>query len=742
MIQTLYVSKTGSNYWNGLTPEPNTDGTDGPLATLDGARQRVRRMREQNMTSGVVTIMVQPGFYGLPNTLCFEPMDRDIIFEADGGEVIIDGSVEVDGFIEATVNGKLCWVADIQHLLAGRRTPRTLFSDGQRRPRSRFPKKGQLEIESVPDHKGDPTLFQGSASRFIVAEGDFDPNWRNIEDIEAVVNHLWVEERMPVTGYEAEKRRVTSSHRSVFTLKNLGWMGDTPCAKYHWENVFEAMTEPGEWYLDAKEEKLYYLPKEGESIAGTKIRLTRHCQLVRFHGDLDKGQKVENVHFEGITFQNTDWMTSEGWGKWWDPQTPAHTWRNRDSYKHFDGSFGDEGLPPTDKFAAVPQAAHNLPGALSFESANNCSVQECSFKGLGFYAIDVRFACSHLRFQGNTFTDIGAGGIKIDGAVIKADHRMRTHRTYVGDNKMIHLGQVFPSSVGVCICHSDNNVVEHNEISHLYYTAISVGWVWLYDENPSYNNTIQYNYLHNVGLERLSDMGGIYTIGVQQGTVIRGNHVHDVKGAHYGGWGIYLDEGSSLIRVEKNIVHHTKSQSLHEHWGRGNIICDNVFALSKRESVVLSSEERANFVQSPAKGVLLMNNVFLTNGNCVFSDKSAFFEAHGHIRSDVNLFWDIDSGQPSDYVNQSPHPIMKSKITRVMSLDQAREEGLELHSRAEDPLFVAPEEGDFSLQDGSPIHKMGIQILDTSICGPREKDMRITRCDPSCRTDSGFTFSD
>lgn len=742
MITTLYVSTDGSDDWNGLAPTPNADRTDGPLATFDAARKRVWKMRDQNMTVGVVTVKVQAGIYHFANPLSFELRDKDIVFEADGGEVIVDGSLTIDGFEEKEVNGKTGWVASITHLLAGRDMPRSLFVDGERRPRSQYPKNGdQLVIEDVPDHKGDSGLFDAAASRFVVKEGDFDPNWRNPEQIEAVVNHLWIEERMPVKTYDPERRLISSTHRSIFSLKNNGWMGDTPCAKFIWENVFEAMTEPGEWYIDLSEELIYYLPKEGETIAETSIVVSLHKQLVRFHGDIDSGRKIEGIHFVGITFQHTDWLPSDGWGKWWDPETEPHTWKTRDSFSHFNrNNLDQEGLAKTSKIATVPQAAHDLPGVISFEAASNCSIRECTFRGLGLYAVDVRGGCSHLRIQGNTFTDIGGGGIKVDGAEPNGNRDFRTHRIYIGDNKMKHLGILFPPATGVLICHSDHNVVEHNEISHLYYTAISVGWVWGYDENPTQDNVIQYNYLHDIGQKRLSDMGAIYTLGNQPGTVIRGNHIHDVSGNHYGGWGIYLDEASSQITVEENLVYRTNSQSFHEHWGRGNVVRNNVFALSGTESVVLAREEHDNYIQYPKKGSLWMRNIFLTQGKGVFKDSMAYFDTD-ILDSDLNLFWDNETKGEPLYVDFDPWPMVPVE-KKTIDLAAAKERGLERNSLVADPEFGDPENGIFTISDGSPAHKLGIKVLDTKRCGPRDIDNRIPQVDQSFRPSGEIMFAD
>ncbi|MEM7626077.1 MAG: right-handed parallel beta-helix repeat-containing protein [Planctomycetota bacterium] len=739
-LHTLYVSPCGNDRWHGHLSEPADDGCDGPLASLQKAVHRVRHAREQGNLAGEAEIRVAAGRYALASPVEFGPEDRGIRVVAEDGAVL-DGSVAVTGWQVEQLNGRPCWVADVGGLLEVVSDPRSLFVNDERRPRSRYPKSDWLVIEDVPHTPAEGFNIADGASRFVVAEGDFDPAWRNATDIEAVVNHLWVEERMPVERYDAARRLVKSSRRSVFALRNLEWMGSTPCARYFWENVFETMSEPGEWYLDRTAGRLYYLPRPGETIETADIRLGVLTQLVRVHGD--PHAKAFGVRLEGLTFTNTDWQPSRGWGKWWDPAKPEHEWKPKDSFNHFNRERRDHfgrGFLEASPFAGTPQAGNDLPGVVSFELAEGCALVGCGFRGLGFYGIDVRAGCRNLRVERCRFEDLGGGGVKIDGADQSGDPALRTSHVYVGDCTITHCGRITPSAVGIAILHASHNIVEYNEIADQFYSGISVGWTWGFEQAVCQQNVVQHNHIHHIGQGRLSDMGGIYTLGCQSGTILRGNHIHHIESGHYGGWGIYLDEGSAYIRVEGNLVHHTGSQAFNEHWGRQNVVTDNVFALCRRELARLCREEQGGQYHIPPPGCLFLRNVLLTDGPAVFMDNTTYFDVDA-LTSDLNVFWNRAGPESPTIWNYAPWPKI-GKPARTIGLDETRSRGWELHSRVVDPKFVDPDAGDFRVADDSPLHALGLTPPDVDRAGPRATP---TAWEPAVRTFSTVqedTFTD
>jgi parallel beta-helix repeat protein len=188
-------------------------------------------------------------------------------------------------------------------------------------------------------------------------------------------------------------------------------------------------------------------------------------------------------------------------------------------------------------------------------------------------------------------------------------------------------------------------------------------------------------------------MGAIYTLGVQPGTVIGHNLIHHVQSFTYGGWGIYPDEGSSNMLIEDNVVYACKSAGFHQHYGRENIVRNNIFAFNRESQLMRSRTE-------PHVSFTFENNiVYFDDGRLLLAN----WKDDG-FRMDRNVYWDTRGLTPR-FSN--------------WSWEEWRARGKDLNSVIADPLFVNAANGDFRLRADSPALKLGFRPIDLSSVGPR-----------------------
>jgi hypothetical protein len=471
------------------------------------------------------------------------------------------------------------------------------------------------------------------------------------------------------------------------------------------ENVFEALSEPGEWYLDRSAGKLYYIPRKGETPETVNTVIPRTYQWLRVTGGL--------LRFRNLTFRYTDWDRVPGLPLWCDPYRPRSQWRRKDSWKHF---IENNGTDPETVYATVPQGAIHLPGSIFFEGARDCSVENCVIEHAGHYAVDIGEGCARLRLTGNVIRDFGAGGIKADGGDHTAPAERRTGNIIITDNHIHNGGRIAGASGGIILVHSFSNLVAHNEIHDLYYTGISCGWVWGYDESVSRNNRIEKNHIYDLGKGVLNDMGGIYLLGIQPGTVVRGNVIHDVEKANYGGSGIYLDEGSSHITVEENLAYNVSSSPFTQHYGNENIIRNNIFAFGSEEQVSLG--RGPSHQGGTAKYAFsLVRNIILARDELIIG--YGILDSSPPLRdlpwfSAGNLFWSLSGKQPVFRQGNRENPAARK------DLQELQQTGQDISSRAADPKFRDPLNGDFTLPGDSPALGLGFIPFNLSDAGPRK----------------------
>jgi hypothetical protein len=652
----FYLSPEGNDAWSGTLAAPNAQRTDGPWVTLAHARDTVRKLRARQAPSEPVEILLRSGRYELPGPLVLGPDDSGTeksptIWTAYPAErPVISGGRRI-GPWKVSANGE--WVAEVPEARSKGWVFRHVAVNGQWRDRPRLPRSGHFRIAGLAgaDPRG---RYDTRANRFEYAAGDIDPKWTSLSDVEVVVLHFWVDTHLKIAQVDPDRRLVTFDR---FSRRKFTDDYKPELARYYVSNVYEALG-PGDFYLTRATARLHYRPKEGESPEKTEVVAPRLSALVQLQGDPGAGKIVEHVVFRNLTFSDT-------------------------AYE------------PGPQDAVDGQAASTVPGAIMATGARSCSIEGCLLRNLGGYGIELSDGCQGLRIVHNELTGIGAGGIKMTGGTARSPEARRTRDNVVTDNHMHDLGRSFHSGVGILIMHAAGNTLAYNHIHDLYYTGISVGWVWGYGPSVSRENRIEFNHIHHVGRKLLSDMGGVYLLGVSPGTVVRNNKIHDVEAWGYGGWGLYTDEGSTGIVLENNLVYRTTHGGFHQHYGRENIVRNNIFALARDAQVVRTRME-------PHRSFTFERNiVYYRTGNLLGSnwkdDKFAM---------DYNLYFNT-AGKPVEFPDGS--------------LEKWQARGFDKHSLVADPLFVAPERDDFSLRPDSPALKLGFKPLDMSRVGPRER---------------------
>lgn len=632
----LYVSPNGNASWSGNLAAPNAAGTDGPLPSLDAARDAIRRLRSKSDESVTFTVVLRGGTYHLEKPFTLGPEDSSVTYEAAAGErAVISGGREISGWTRGPDEN--VWKARI----AKGWTPRQLFVDSHRARRARSPNYGYWRI-SGPSSEEVPF-------RLRFGRGEIRKDWERA-NVEVVALLGWTSfRRFIMTVDESSGGAILSGGPGGSAV---GIVKD-PEGRYFIENAAESLDEPDEWYFDSAASTLSYWPIDKSNPNKSRVTSPVLDHLVILEGKAAK--PVHGVVFRDLHFQHADWS-----------------------------------LPP-EGYADEPQAAVNVGAAIEADWAEDCVIERCSFSQIGEYAIWFRRGATKNRLAHNEIFDAGAGGIKLGETAIRAPEEGRTSTNTITDNHIHDLGKVHPEAVGIWLGQTGQNLIVHNLIHHVYYSGISTGWTWGYGPTLCEENRIEFNDVHDIGRDVLNDLGGIYTLGCRGGTV-RNNIVHDVRSFAGRGRGIYLDEGTTGMLVEANIVYRAKGSGFHLHYGKENIVRNNIFALNEEAQ---SSRARSE----PHLSFSFDRNIVVWRGG-----RAVGGTWEPGIMSEGNLYFNYEAGQP----RIGPY-----------ALPEWQQHGREHNSIVHDPLFADLPRDDFRLLPNSPAWRLGFQAIDTGTVGPR-----------------------
>lgn len=552
----IWISPKGSDF---------NDGTcQSPKATLTSALRQAREWRrtEDNRIQGGITIYMEGGTYAFYEPVFIRPEDSGtkesptIIRSVGDEKVILSGGISINGWKK---QGKV-WVADVPVFNGRPLDFRQLWVNGKKAVRARdvedFEKMNR--ICSVDEKNEILYVPAVSIRRLIDNKGNLKAKYA-----EMVLHQMWCVANLRIRSVEVQgdsaairfhqpESRIQFEHpwpRPMVTT-------DGHNSAFYLTNARELQDVPGEWYHDIDARKVYYYPREGEKMQEAEVIVPAVETLVRVEGTLDR--PVCHIRFEKITFSYTTWMR---------PSEKGHVPLQAGMYL-------------TDGYRIDPKMQRNYlnhlldnqgwlgrpAAAVRVVAARQIDFERCRFEHLGSTGLDYEEAVQGGVVRGCLFRDIAGNGLLV-GSFSPAAHE--THLPYdPADRREVctqqHINNCYFTEIGNedwgCLAIAAGYVgdvnIEHNEISEVPYSGISLGWGWTQTVNCMRNNRVHANLIHHYA-KHMYDVAGIYTLGSQPKSYVTENCVHSIYKPGYvhdpNHWFyLYTDEGSSFITVRDN----------------------------------------------------------------------------------------------------------------------------------------------------------------------------------------------
>lgn len=507
----FHVSPRGDDRWSGGLPTPHSNGTDGPFATVEHARDavRARKTKAGSLPSGGVTVILHGGIYPLERGITFGAEDSGqagapMVYRAAEGETVrLIGGRRIDPaafgpVTDPAVRVRLAEAArDRVRVVDLRAQGVTDFGEFVSRGFSRPTRPAHLElffndrpmtVAQWPDAgqfatitgfpKSRKTEWGGEAGELdggFHYDGDRPRRWAPADDI--WVHGYWAYDW--ANSYE-RVHRLDPETRLVETAEPHGIYYYVKGQRFYFLNVLEELDQPGEYYVDRNRGLLYLYPPEALDGADIVVS-TLNAPLLAL-------QKARHIEFRGLTLEGGrgNGVEIEG-GE--DVRLTGCTLRN----------LGDWGV------RIVGGQAH--------------TVSDCTLYGMGDGGIDVSGG------DRATLTPCGHAVLNC-----RIHHFARWSRCYTAG--------INASGVGLRIAHNAIHDAPHNAI--LFWGNEFV---------------IENNEIYRVCLET-GDAGAIYTGRdyTFRGNVIRRNFIHHMGGVGMGSIAIYMDDCVSGTHISENIL--------------------------------------------------------------------------------------------------------------------------------------------------------------------------------------------
>ncbi len=516
---TFYVSPQGSDDWSGQLSEANADKTDGPFATLERARDAVRKLKALGeLPPAGCAVELRGGIYEFdePFELGKEDSgtaDAPIVYRGREGETVrlVAGKM-VDRFqpvadsavlemLDPAARGNVLQ-ADLRALgIDDFGSPGgggiEVFFGREAMTLARWPNEGFVRIVEMVGEPVRRGRHMTHKKGIFVYEGDRPKRWAEEKDVwvHGYWFHDWSDQRHRVKRIDPEKRIIEVEP----PYHNYGYR------KGRWYYAFNLLSEldrPGEWYLDRETGVLYFWPP-GPPAAGKT--------MVSVLGGVVRLREASHVTLQRMTME----------------------------------------------------AARGT--AVTIRGGEQNAIVGCTFRLLGGRAVQVSGGRGH-GVVGCDVYETGAGGIALSGG----DRKTLTPAGHYAENNHVHhyarVKRVYRPGITL---RGVGNRASHNLIHNAPHMGMGFG---------GNDHLIELNELHSVCYES-NDAGAIYTgrNWTMRGTVIRHNYLHHISGFEDRGCvGVYLDDAFSGTRITGNLFYRVTRAAM-VGGGRDNSIVNNVF---------------------------------------------------------------------------------------------------------------------------------------------------------------------
>ena len=553
----VYVSPHGS--------DRNAGTKEAPYLTLNRAIKQAREWRRLNRpeAAGGICICLEDGVYAQSAPLFIRPEDSGtpdsptLIRAVENAHPVISGGVAVTGWkkgcddprITKELRSKI-WVAKAPSFGNRIVETRQMWVDGNKAQRA----------AQFPDGVMERMIDFNPEEQTIIIPASQIGNLLNARRLEMIVHQRWAIAILRVKSIDVRgEQAVIRFHEPESHLEFAHpWPqpvigGEKGNSSFCLTNALELLDQPGEWFQEYPSGTIYYYPRSEEDMETAEVIVPALETLMIVDGTLER--PVRHIRVEGITFAHTSWMRPSYQGH----VTLQGGFPLLDAYKLHEPGLPEKAELENQAWIARPETAIRVRGT------EHLTFSRCRFRHLASTGLDYEWAVTASSVEDCQFTDIGGtallvgafpdGGFETHIPFIPADVRELCSHITIRNNFISNVTNEDWGCVGIGAGYVRNMDISHNEVCHLNYSGICVGWGWTSLESGMCNNRIEANYVHHFA-RRLYDAGGLYTLSNQPGSVMRNNRIEHLIEAPYAtndrAFYIYLDEATDGYTMENN----------------------------------------------------------------------------------------------------------------------------------------------------------------------------------------------